>query len=45
MDQLKVTLQVLKEHQLFAMYSKCEFWLRSVVFLVILSQVRVYMWI
>ena len=26
-------MQVLKEHQLFSKYSKCEFWLRSVVFL------------
>ena len=41
MNQLGVVLQVLKEHQLFVKYSKCEFWLGSVVSLVILSQVRV----
>ena len=28
MNHLKVVLQVLKEHQLFAKYSKCMFWLR-----------------
>ena len=28
MDYLGVVVQVLKEHQLFAKYSKCEFWLR-----------------
>ena len=33
MDQLRVVFQVLKEYQLFVKYSKCEFWLRSVVFL------------
>ena len=33
MNHLRVVLQVLKEHQLFAKYSKCEFWLRSVTFL------------
>ena len=32
MDYLRVVLQVLKEHQLFTKYSKCEFWLRSVAF-------------
>ena len=33
MNHLRLVLQVLKEHQLFAKYSKCEFWLRSVKFL------------
>ena len=33
MNHLRVVLQVLKENQLFAMYCKCEFWLRSVTFL------------
>ena len=33
MNHLRVVLDVLKEHQLFAKYSKCEFWLRSVTFL------------
>ena len=32
MNHLRVVLQVLKEHQLFPKYSKCEFWLRSVTF-------------
>ena len=30
---LMVVLQTLKEHQLYSKYSKCEFWLRSVIFL------------
>ena len=30
---LIVVLQTLKEHQLYSKYSKCEFWLRSVIFL------------
>ena len=33
MDHLRVVLQFLKEHQLFAKYSKCQFWSRSVAFL------------
>ena len=33
MNYLTVVLQVLKEHQLFSKYSKCEFWLRSMTFL------------
>ena len=33
MDHLRVVLQVLKDNQLFANYSKCEFWLRSMTFL------------
>ena len=33
MGYLRVVLQVLKEHQLFAMYSKYEFWLKLVAFL------------
>ena len=31
-DNLRVVLQVIKEHQPFAMYRKCEFLSRSVVF-------------
>ena len=30
---MRVVFQTLKEHSLFAKYSKCEFWLRSVTFL------------
>ena len=33
MGHLRVVLQVLKEHQLFTKYNKCDFWLRSVAFL------------
>ena len=33
MHHLRVVLQTLKEHQLYAKYSKCEFWLKSVTFL------------
>ena len=30
MGHLMVVLQILKEYQFYAKYSKCEFWLRSV---------------
>ncbi|WMV41775.1 hypothetical protein MTR67_035160 [Solanum verrucosum] len=33
MDHLRIVLQVLKDQQLYAKFSKCEFWLRSVAFL------------
>ena len=33
MDHLRVVLQVLKEHQLFAKYRKCEFMLMPVAFI------------
>ena len=33
MGHLRVVMQTLKEHQLFAKYRKFEFWLRSVTFL------------
>ena len=33
MAHLRIVLQTLKEHQLYAKYSKYEFWLRSVTFL------------
>ena len=33
MGYLRIVLQLLIEHQLFAKYSKCEFWLRSVAFI------------
>ena len=32
MNNLRVLLDVLEEHELFAKYRKCEFWLRSVTF-------------
>ncbi|XP_069152666.1 uncharacterized protein [Solanum lycopersicum] len=32
-QHLTLTLQVLRQHQLYAKFSKCEFWLRSVTFL------------
>ena len=33
MGHLRVVFETLKEHQLFAKYRKCEFWLRSLTFL------------
>ena len=33
MGHLRLIMQVLKEHQLFGKFSKCEFWLRSIAFL------------
>ena len=30
---LRIVLQTLKEHQLYAKFSKCEFWLKRVTFL------------
>ena len=33
MRHLRIVLQVLKDNQIFAMFSKCEFWLRLVAFL------------
>ena len=39
MNHLRVVLQVLKEHQLFAKYSKCEFFLRSVTFMDLMNKV------
>ncbi|WRX13589.1 Reverse transcriptase domain - like 10 [Theobroma cacao] len=32
-QHLKIVLQILKEHRLYAKFSKCEFWLESVAFL------------
>ena len=32
-DNLRVVLQVLRDHQLYAKFSKCEFWLTEVKFL------------
>ncbi|KAH0775084.1 hypothetical protein KY290_012221 [Solanum tuberosum] len=33
MNHLRIVLQALKDHQLYAKFSKCEFWLRLVAFL------------
>ena len=33
MGHLRVVLQLLREHQQFSKYNKCEFWLRSFAFL------------
>ena len=30
---MRVTLQILRDHQLFAKFSKCEFWLKKIQFL------------
>ena len=32
-DHLRIVLQVLRDHQLYAKFSKCEFWLTEVKFL------------
>ena len=32
-DHLRTALQTLRDHKLFAKFSKCEFWLRSITFL------------
>ena len=32
-SHLRLALQILKKHQLYAKFSKCEFWLRSIAFL------------
>ncbi|EOY19707.1 Retrotransposon protein [Theobroma cacao] len=32
-QHLKIVLQILREHRLYAKFSKCEFWLESVAFL------------
>ena len=32
-DHLQTVLQTLRNHKLFAKFSKCEFWVRSVAFL------------
>ena len=32
-DHLRIVLQELREHKLYAMFSKCEFWLTEVKFL------------
>ena len=32
-DHLRVVLQILRDHQLYAKFSKCEFWLTEVKFL------------
>ena len=32
-DHLRIVLQALREHQLYAKFSKCEFWLTEVKFL------------
>ena len=32
-SHLRIVLKTLKDHQLFAKFSKCEFWLQSVAFL------------
>ena len=32
-EQLRIVLQTLREHQLYAKFSKCQFWLDRVAFL------------
>ena len=33
MHNLRIVLQILREHQLYAKFSKCDFWLESISFL------------
>ncbi|KAH0633374.1 hypothetical protein KY284_036160 [Solanum tuberosum] len=40
MEHLRIVLQVLKDHQLYDKFSKCEFWLRSVAFLCLIVSSR-----
>lgn len=41
-EHLRIVLQVLKDRELYAKFSKYEFWLRSVAFLVILFPVKIF---
>ena len=41
-QHLRLTLQILRQHQLYAKFNKCEFWLRSVTFLVMLCPTKVW---
>ena len=43
-DHLRIILQALREHQLYAKFSKCEFWLTKVRFLDMECQLQVYQW-
>ena len=44
MEHLRTALQMLKEHQLYAKFSKCEFWFDSVQFLVhVISKDGIFM--
>ena len=40
-QHLRLTLHVLRRHHLYAKFSKCEFWIRLVIFLVILCPTKV----
>ena len=40
MDHFRIVFQVFQDHKINTMFSKYEFWLRSVVFLVILCLAR-----
>ena len=41
---LGIVLQVLRDHQLYSKFSKCEFWLPEVKFLGMWYRLRVYPW-
>ena len=43
-DHLRIVLQALREHQLYAKFSKCEFCLTEVKFLVHVVSTQVYQW-
>jgi hypothetical protein len=44
-EHLRLALQKLREHRLYAKLSKCEFWMKQVAFLDTSSQRKVYLWI
>jgi len=44
-EHLRLMLQTLRDKQLYAKFSKCEFWLSEVSFLGMLYQHRVFGWI
>ena len=41
---LRIVLQILRDHQLYAKFSKCEFWLAEVRFLGHVVRLWVYPW-
>ena len=43
-DHLRIVLQAVRDHQLYAKFRKCEFWLIEVRFLVMWYQLRVSQW-
>jgi hypothetical protein len=44
-EYLRLVLQKLQDHRLYAKLSKCEFWMKQVSFLSHIIQKKAYMWI